>query len=63
MWFVFQLIEGLGMLGGKGSGGVAYAAHVGGFIAGLALITVFRTGLEPLGSPMPPPMRERDEPW
>jgi len=41
MWFVFQLISGLQMLGGRGSGGVAYAAHVGGFVAGLALVKLF----------------------
>ena len=45
LWFVFQLISGLGMLGsGSQTGGVAYAAHIGGFIAGLALITVFLIG-------------------
>ena len=37
MWFVFQLISGLGMLGGA-SGGVAYGAHIGGFLAGLMLV-------------------------
>jgi membrane associated rhomboid family serine protease len=41
MWFVFQLISGLQMLGGHGAGGVAYAAHVGGFVAGLALVKLF----------------------
>jgi membrane associated rhomboid family serine protease len=45
LWFVFQLISGLGMLGsGSKAGGVAYAAHIGGFIAGLALITPFLIG-------------------
>jgi len=45
LWFVFQLISGLGMLGaGSAAGGVAYAAHIGGFIAGLALIKVFEIG-------------------
>ena len=45
IWFVFQLISGLGVLGGGSQqGGVAYAAHVGGFIAGLALIKVFEIG-------------------
>jgi len=39
IWFVFQLISGLGMLGG-GMGGVAYGAHIGGFVAGLVLIRV-----------------------
>src|SRR5260370_32576500 len=33
LWFVFQLISGLGMLGsGSPHGGVAYAAHIGGGI-------------------------------
>jgi membrane associated rhomboid family serine protease len=45
MWFAFQLISGLGMLGaGSQQGGVAYAAHVGGFIAGLVLIKLFEIG-------------------
>jgi len=45
MWFAFQLISGLGMLGGGSQqGGVAYAAHVGGFIAGLLLVKVFEIG-------------------
>ncbi len=41
IWFVFQIISGLGMLGGSESGGVAYAAHIGGFIAGLILVSLF----------------------
>ena len=41
IWFVFQLISGLGMLGGAEAGGVAYAAHLGGFVAGLLLIKLF----------------------
>ncbi len=45
IWFAFQLISGLGMLGsGSQQGGVAYAAHVGGFVAGVALIKVFDIG-------------------
>lgn len=45
LWFVFQLVSGLGMLGsGSQQGGVAYAAHIGGFIAGLLLIKVFEIG-------------------
>jgi membrane associated rhomboid family serine protease len=45
MWFAFQLISGLGILGGGSQqGGVAYAAHVGGFIAGLLLVKVFEIG-------------------
>lgn len=47
MWFVFQLIEGLGLLGGDSlGGGVAYAAHIGGFVAGLALVKPFMVGVQ-----------------
>ena len=42
IWFAFQLINGL--LGGSQAGGVAYAAHIGGFIAGLLLVKVFTIG-------------------
>jgi membrane associated rhomboid family serine protease len=45
IWFMFQLISGLGMLGeGSQQGGVAYAAHIGGFIAGVVLIKLFDIG-------------------
>jgi membrane associated rhomboid family serine protease len=47
LWFVFQLISGLGMLGGSAEGGVAYAAHIGGFIAGVVLIKMFDRGGTP----------------
>jgi len=46
IWIVFQVISQLGVLGGdQGGGGVAYAAHIGGFIAGLALIKLFDIGV------------------
>jgi membrane associated rhomboid family serine protease len=41
-WFVIQLFTGVGSLGGPDTGGVAVWAHVGGFVAGLALIKVFQ---------------------
>ena len=45
IWFAFQLISGLGILGGGSQqGGVAYAAHIGGFIAGLVLVKFFTIG-------------------
>ena len=45
IWFAFQLVSGLGLLGGGSQqGGVAYAAHIGGFIAGLVLIKFFDRG-------------------
>lgn len=48
IWFLFQLISGLGILGqGSQGGGVAYAAHIGGFIAGLVLVKLFAVGRNP----------------
>jgi membrane associated rhomboid family serine protease len=45
IWFAFQLISGLGILGGGSQqGGVAYAAHIGGFGAGLVLVKMFTIG-------------------
>jgi membrane associated rhomboid family serine protease len=47
IWIVFQVISQMGVLGGdQGGGGVAYAAHIGGFIAGLALIKLFDIGTQ-----------------
>src|SRR5688572_12259784 len=42
IWIVYQLI--LGYMTPAGTGGVAYAAHIGGFIAGVALVKVFAIG-------------------
>jgi rhomboid family protein len=39
-WFLFQLLSGL--FGDSSEGGVAWWAHVGGFVAGMALILVMR---------------------
>jgi membrane associated rhomboid family serine protease len=45
MWFLFQVISSLGAFGeGSQTGGVAYAAHIGGFIAGLVLVRLFAVG-------------------
>ncbi|WP_242673160.1 rhomboid family intramembrane serine protease [Niastella yeongjuensis] len=41
VWFVFQVVNGLGALGGQDAGGIAYAAHIGGFIFGLLLVGWF----------------------
>jgi membrane associated rhomboid family serine protease len=43
LWILFQVVSGLGMLGGE-SDGVAYAAHIGGFLAGLILVKLFDGG-------------------
>ncbi|WP_298739954.1 rhomboid family intramembrane serine protease [uncultured Chitinophaga sp.] len=41
LWFVFQVINGFGALGGQEAGGVAYAAHIGGFLSGMLLVRRF----------------------
>ena len=40
-WFVMQILSGGASLGSHG-GGVAFFAHVGGFLAGMALIGLFK---------------------
>ncbi|MEP6945850.1 MAG: rhomboid family intramembrane serine protease [Acidobacteriota bacterium] len=42
IWIVYQIV--LGYLSPAGEGGVAYAAHIGGFIAGLVLVKLFAIG-------------------
>jgi membrane associated rhomboid family serine protease len=47
LWFLFQLLSGIGILGaGAQEGGVAYAAHIGGFIAGFLLVRLFAAGTD-----------------
>jgi membrane associated rhomboid family serine protease len=41
LWFALQIVSGLPTLGATGSGGVAFWAHAGGFIAGLVAIPLF----------------------
>jgi membrane associated rhomboid family serine protease len=41
-WFVMQLFSGLGSLGREG-GGVAWFAHIGGFVVGIILVLFFET--------------------
>jgi membrane associated rhomboid family serine protease len=43
-WILTQILAGAAQWGGKEMGGVAYAAHVGGFIAGLLLVHLFARG-------------------
>ncbi len=42
-WFVLQLVSGIGSMASLGvvEGGIAYFAHIGGFIAGVALVKIF----------------------
>jgi membrane associated rhomboid family serine protease len=40
-WILIQFVSGLTAIGGEPGGGVAFWAHVGGFVAGVALIKLF----------------------
>ncbi|MGE0822573.1 MAG: rhomboid family intramembrane serine protease [Candidatus Binatia bacterium] len=40
-WLLLQFVSGLITMGGKSGGGVAFWAHVGGFVAGVTLIKAF----------------------
>ena len=42
-WFLLQFFSGLGSLGPSSqTGGVAYWAHVGGFVLGIAVVIVYK---------------------
>lgn len=56
LWFVLQLFNGIASLGVEtASGGVAFFAHIGGFLAGLALTVVFMQIVPQ------PPARQRNQ--
>jgi membrane associated rhomboid family serine protease len=49
-WFVIQLLEGVGSIGAAyASGGIAYWAHIGGFVSGLLLVRLLPARLPPEG--------------
>jgi membrane associated rhomboid family serine protease len=41
LWFVIQIFTGAVTFGAQEGGGVAYFAHIGGFVAGMALVHLF----------------------
>ena len=43
-WFVLQLFDGLASLGGETIGGIAFFAHIGGFVAGVLAVRLFAAG-------------------
>jgi membrane associated rhomboid family serine protease len=49
LWFILQLISAYGVLGQgpQSGGGVAFMAHIGGFIAGAVLVRIFAIGTAP----------------
>jgi hypothetical protein len=54
-WFLLQLFNGAAALATRdvvGAGGVAWFAHIGGFVAGLVLVKLFMLGRRPPPTPM-----------
>lgn len=49
LWFLLQFFDGVASLATvqQGMGGVAYFAHVGGFLTGLVITLLFRSQLQP----------------
>lgn len=62
LWFVMQLVNGIGSIATtEQTGGIAYAAHIGGFVVGVLMGLVSRTRMK---SERPTPMQQyygRDE--
>lgn len=54
-WFFLQLLNGFLSLGSSAGGGVAFFAHIGGFIAGVVMIKLFTLGRQPDDWWQPPP--------
>ncbi len=49
IWFLMQLVSSV--MAGSEEGGVAFGAHIGGFVAGMALVSLFKHGHIPLHIP------------
>lgn len=58
-WFMLQVLSGLASVGATASSGVAFFAHIGGFLAGMALLAILR----PRAAPPPPHEIEEIQPW
>jgi membrane associated rhomboid family serine protease len=43
-WIAVQIFSQVGTVGNQAGGGVAYLAHIGGFIAGVALVFLLAIG-------------------
>lgn len=52
-WFLIQLFSGTLSFTSTGSGGVAWWAHVGGFLAGMAFVPLFRSRRPSYREPFP----------
>lgn len=55
LWFLLQLLSSV-LVTGSGEGGVAFGAHIGGFIAGMVLLPLFKARSVPF-------FREKNRPY
>jgi len=66
-WFLWNLFSGVGSLGADVGGGVAFFAHIGGFVAGLLLIRPLMLGRAKAPSSRwhgwQPPPGSREDRW
>ena len=59
IWFILQALPAVGQVATPdlaGGGGIAYLAHVGGFLFGMAAIKLFAKRRQGLEGPAPPPL-------
>jgi len=63
IWFLFQIIYSLFAKDEALGGGVAYGAHIGGFIAGLALVKLFAAGIKYVPPPTLRQWPRREQPY
>jgi membrane associated rhomboid family serine protease len=54
IWILLQFVSGIGSISSTAeTGGVAYLAHIGGFIAGFVLTFLFRGRGQPMATRLP----------
>ena len=59
IWFLLQILNTIGFLGMSAGANVAFMAHVGGFVCGAAVVSVYKLVI---GEPVWP-LRRRGNPW
>jgi hypothetical protein len=64
VWFGLQMLQGFTSLGVQTeAGGVAFFAHIGGFVIGLLLVRFLRRRTPPPSDPIEPELRRRPSGW